>query len=134
MVHVQPALSARFHVRPLPEPISAHNRTRSAILVSSLRYLFYPLFARSIVGPAGRSNLISRGQSGLKNESQSDAPSRPYPRSSWSPARYLQAYLNASCTTCSPVAGPNFLPCVSSCVPYKFLRNPSLCIASLLPT
>jgi hypothetical protein len=42
--------------------------------------------------------------------------------------------LNASCTTCSPVAGPNFLPCVGSCVPYKFSHNPSLYIASLLPT
>jgi hypothetical protein len=78
------------------------------------------------VGPASQPNLISHGQSELKNESQPDAPSRPYPRSSWSPARYLQAYLNASCTSCSPVAGPNFLPCVGSCVPYKFARNPSL--------
>jgi hypothetical protein len=52
-------------------------------------------------------------------------PPRRYPRSSWSPARYLQAYLNASCSTCSPVAGSNFLPYVVSWVPYKSSRNPS---------
>jgi hypothetical protein len=76
------------------------------------------------VGPAGRSNPVSREQSGLKNESQPDAPPCPYPRSSRSPARYLQTHLNASCTTCSPIAGPNSLPCVGFCVPYKFSRNP----------
>jgi hypothetical protein len=100
MVHVQSALSAHFCVQPSPDPISANDR-------------------------------ITRPRAHLNATHPPRKPSRPRGCQISGPrvlivVRVLQAYLNAPCTSYSPVAGPNFLPYVGSCVPYKSSRNPGL--------
>jgi hypothetical protein len=66
LVRIRPELSARFHVRPSPELVLAHNQTRSAILISfSITSSFLSLLAKlwnplvSLISPS-MGNLDSR--------------------------------------------------------------------------
>jgi hypothetical protein len=141
MFHVQPALSARFRVQPSPDPVSAHNRTRSTFLYLHLSISFYP---RSILalnwlvglrrcGPTSLSFFFPRPSSAFQaSTKRTCSASLGSALGPWLKLFRPPTELHGLAPTCTPRTLPasprTVFPCsLNPLCPYKFCsRNPRL--------